>query len=157
MGGTLAVPVHPFLQIRLQELEDEVEHRLGVLLNVLDAEQPGNKKMGFFFSGGEILLFFSLFFRPMLSLSLFRNRKKKLCLLDDVVGLGEHLEQGDLAQGRRGDTLLLHLFFLVESFYSPSVKVERVRRRKKKSPPPAQSLLLLNVAFLPFPSGAFSF
>ena len=31
--------------------------------------------------------------------------------LDDVVGLGEHLEQRDLAQCRRRDALFLHLFF----------------------------------------------
>jgi hypothetical protein len=52
--GPLPVPVHPLFQVRLQELEDEVEHGLRVLLDVLDAEQPRERVFfgfsGFFFS-----------------------------------------------------------------------------------------------------------
>jgi len=44
MRGPLPVPVHPLLEVRLQELKHQVEHGLGVLLDVLDAEQPGEKR-----------------------------------------------------------------------------------------------------------------
>jgi hypothetical protein len=40
-----------------------------------------------------------------------------------VVGLGEHLEQGDLAQGRRRDALFLHLSFFFVFF--EEVEVEK--------------------------------
>lgn len=66
--GPLSVPVHVLLQVRREVLEDQVQHGLGVLLDVLDAQE-----------------------------------------LDNVVGLGQHLQQRDLAQRRRRDALLLHL------------------------------------------------
>ena len=46
--GPFPVPVHPLLEVSLQELEDEVEHGLGVLLDVLDAEQPKKGRKRFF-------------------------------------------------------------------------------------------------------------
>ena len=66
--GALAVAVHPLLHVGGEVLEDQVEHGLAGLLDVLDGQQ-----------------------------------------LDHMVGLGQHLQQGHLAQGGRGHALLLHL------------------------------------------------
>ena len=168
--GPFPVPVHPLLEVSLQELEDEVEHGLGVLLDVLDAEQPKKGRKRFFvrvfrgFSG-----FLSLSDEGGTSmvgaLILQKKKKKKTNLLslyvsslDDVVGLGEHLEQGDLAQGSRGDALFLHLFFFVFDFFFERV-VSRSRsrrlRREEKRPPPrvaaARLLSFLSLSFRLFP------
>ena len=102
------MPVHPLFQVRLQELEHQVEHGLGVLLNVLDAEQS-EKKEGYFFS------FFVLERLRIRERDEKRNGDKLFCIrtkhsLDDVVGLREHLQERDLAEGRGRDALLLHLF-----------------------------------------------
>ena len=112
-----------------------------MLLDVLDAEQPREKEREreeeFFFR-----VFFFFFFSDEVvesgaysswSWKESTSKKTNLSLLDDVVGLGEHLEQGDLAQGRRGDALFLHLFFILFFYFFSSVEVE-VERQGKRPP-----------------------
>jgi hypothetical protein len=66
--GPPSVDVHEFLEVGVEELEDEVEHGLAVLVGLLDGEE-----------------------------------------LDDVEGVGEEVEEGDLAERGGRDALLVHL------------------------------------------------
>ena len=97
----LAVGVYELLQVRVQVLEHQVQVRLGLALLLLLL-----RRLCVCVGVGGFLVAVS---------SARRRRGGGIGDVldgeeaDDVEGLGEHLEEGDLAEGDRGDSLLVHL------------------------------------------------